>query len=82
MGREILKIVQIPKSELSEELFDLLEEEKSFTDTDETLNEFIVSTSVLLDILKEPQSPPEVLTQCSELYKELSKYDYIQVTSI
>lgn len=82
MGREILKIVQIPKSELLPEIYEKLKEEKSFSDTDETLDEFLVSPLILMDLVEDLSISENAYKQARQLIDETKKYNYIHVTSI
>ena len=78
MGRIILKIVQVLKSELSEELYTFLDSEKSFTDCDKNLNEIIVCTGVLADV-SENNLSEKVVSEAKSLFDETKKYNYIQI---
>jgi hypothetical protein len=74
---EKLEIAQITSSQLGEELTKLLEDKASFIDTDDRLNEFMVSTGTIAELCSQVFN-----TKLHRLCEQVKDYGYLHVTKI
>jgi len=91
---ESLTMAQIHKSEISQEILDLIKGKESYVDTDTELNEKIYSIDALVEILDSIDARVEILEfaefwnkqelkrEIATLYEQVKDYNYLQVVSI
>jgi hypothetical protein len=81
---ESITMAQIPKSEISQEILDLLKGKETYVDTDMELMEKIYSVSVLVELMGETEEMGEqdLSETIYNLYVQIQDYNYLQVVSI
>ncbi|HKR05953.1 MAG TPA: hypothetical protein VJY62_15055 [Bacteroidia bacterium] len=86
---EKLSIAQIPEEQINENLLKELRARASYIDCDKSLNEFLVGTADLLNIITDWESKTplsdlvrDAIAEASQLYKRIHKYNYLQIVKI
>jgi len=81
---EKLTLAQIPTKQIDKELLQQLEQRASYVDTDKGLGEVLVSTDCLLNIESEVLELGNVrlASLAIEMYKQVKKYNYVQIAKI
>jgi hypothetical protein len=86
---EKLSIAQIQEEQISASLVSELRARASYMDTDKSLNEFLTGTAELLNIITDwegevflNESLRDALTEANQLYKNIHRYNYLQVVKI
>lgn len=81
---EKLTMAQISASQIEKELLRELEQRASYKDTDNQLDESLVSVDVLINIESEALELGNVklANEAVNLYKQVEKFNYIQIAKI
>ena len=81
---EKLKIAQLLSQQIDKSLLKEIESRASYVDTDKSLNECMTSVDCILNIATEAEGAGNIrlANLADELYKQVEKFNYIQIAKV
>ena len=81
-GYNVLTVIQIPHSQIKDDVLERMQGKESFTDTDTELGEVLICTDAFNQLLEDKEDDTNETTKgrIADLYEKIKAHDYLMIT--